>query len=35
MMALFERIEGIGQEPGDELYLVLRPSAQSQPQLRG
>ena len=35
MMALFERIEGIGQEPGDELYLVLRPSAQPQPQLHG
>jgi hypothetical protein len=33
MMALFERIEGIGQENGDELYLVLRPSA--QPQLHG
>ena len=32
MMALFERIEGIRQEGEDELYLVLRPSA--QPQLR-
>jgi hypothetical protein len=32
MMALFERAGGIRQERGDELYLVLRPSA--QPQLR-
>ena len=26
MMALFQQVEGIKQEQGDELYLVLRPS---------
>ena len=30
MMALFQRIEGIGQEGDTEPYLVLRPSAQPQ-----